>query len=303
MSRRALFFALLLSTIPASEQRAGLLPRISLGDSVDRVRQVLGDGCRDLAIDRLPAPKHPLAAGSETHLICHGLRDGAERTFTAASFIFGDEALVLVQVVGGQAVESLQRRAAGDSVQYGGFEIFADAGLVISVGQQSVWWLRPDDIHPHPFLWSDPALGRGASDAHPERSAGLPPELVFGASPAATRSRLEGQCATLVERRLPRPTLASAPDVQVQIDCFGLPYAGFPRKVEAVFGDGRLALVWILTGKAEEARVRAGLIEAYGDVVRSTPAYDHFAGGRVALRKDKPEVLFLSEEEARVHWP
>jgi hypothetical protein len=67
-------------------------------------------------------------------------------------------------------------------------------------------------------------------------------------------------------------------------------------KVEAVFGDGKLALVWILTGKPEEPRVRAALIAAYGEPITVGDDYEVFGDGSVQLRKDKPEVLFLSLE-------
>jgi len=48
----------------------------------------------------------------------------------------------------------------------------------------------------------------------------------------------------------------SDPNAQFQIDCFGVEYAGFPRKIEARFGDDRLNTVWILTGSGEEDRLR-----------------------------------------------
>ena len=68
------------------------------------------------------------------------------------------------------------------------------------------------------------------------------------------------------------------------------------RKIEAVFGDGVLQLAWILTGKGEEDRVRSRLQTAFGEAQVVRDDYELFDDGRVALRKDKPEVLLLADE-------
>lgn len=62
-----------------------------------------------------------------------------------------------------------------------------------------------------------------------------------------------------------------------------------------VFGDGVLELVWILTAKPEEERVRQALIDVYGPPEHRSANWDVFARGQIALRKDKPEVLAISE--------
>ena len=86
------------------------------------------------------------------------------------------------------------------------------------------------------------------------------------------------------------------PNAQLQIDCFGIQYAGFPRKFEARFGDNKLNMVWILTGKGEEDRIRQKLIESYGSPIFTNDAWEVFENWQVFLRKDKPEVLLLTPE-------
>ncbi|MEQ5790667.1 hypothetical protein J4E06_06370 [Muricauda sp. NFXS6] len=70
---------------------------------------------------------------------------------------------------------------------------------------------------------------------------------------------------------------------------------GFPRKVEARFGNGKLNSVWIPTAKAEEDRIRQKLKEAYGQHIVITDEFEVFNDWKVLLRKDKPEVLLLNE--------
>ena len=89
--------------------------------------------------------------------------------------------------------------------------------------------------------------------------------------------------------------------MQQQLDCFGFEYAGFPRKIEAVFGDGILEQVWILTGKPEEDRIRQALTEAYGAPSFVDENWEVFDDGRVMLRKDKPEVLMVSDRLAPLY--
>lgn len=88
----------------------------------------------------------------------------------------------------------------------------------------------------------------------------------------------------------------SDPNAQLQLNCFGIEYAGFPRKIEARFGDGKLNMVWILTGKGEENRIREKLKTEYGEPVFVNDTWEIFDGWTVGLRKDKPELLLLTKE-------
>jgi len=87
----------------------------------------------------------------------------------------------------------------------------------------------------------------------------------------------------------------SDPNAQIQINCFGVEYLGFPRKVEARFGDNKLNVVWILTGKGEEDRIREALINQYGQPIFVNEDWEIFHNWQVGLRKDKPEVLLMEQ--------
>ncbi len=127
-------------------------------------------------------------------------------------------------------------------------------------------------------------------------SAAIPEILAFGDSIAELAPDLADASIMTIQRCIQEPWLPNQPDPQTQIDCFGFVYAGFPRKIEAVFGDDVLELAWIFTGKGEENRLRNSLYHAYGSPAFVSDTFEAFNGWRIGLRKDKPEVLIVSEE-------
>ena len=48
--------------------------------------------------------------------------------------------------------------------------------------------------------------------------------------------------------------------------------------------------------KGEENRIREKLIEAYGQAIFSDDAWETFHDWQIMLRKDKPEVLFMTKK-------
>lgn len=81
-----------------------------------------------------------------------------------------------------------------------------------------------------------------------------------------------------------------------QINYFGIEYAGFPRKFEARFENNKLNMVWILTGKGEENRLRRKLTAVYGKVLFVNGSWEVFNNWTVLLRKIKPGILFLPKD-------
>jgi hypothetical protein len=206
---------------------------------------------------------------------------------------FADGGLAMVEARGENVAGLLSPEE--ETMEYAGYIGYMGPDEAVVIDGEVAWVVRTDDMHSHPFLGSTPIVteeGLPAASA----TAHKPPDLVFGASLDKIRETFVPQCSRAVEREISPPSLPNKPQEQVQIDCLGFPYAGFPRKVEAVFADGELALVWILIGKPEEPRVRDALIVAYGDPVRVSDDSEVFGDGSVVLRKDKPEVLFLSAE-------
>ena len=141
------------------------------------------------------------------------------------------------------------------------------------------------------------ATGINTNDSPEESSTTELPELInFTASLDAQMGSIEESCdpmEVLVEDEI---WLKNSPARQVQVNCFNFDYAGFERKLELVFGDGMLQVVWVLTAKPEEQRIRALLIEEWGRPGIANEIWEVFGGGRISLRKDTPELLILSDE-------
>ncbi|MFT6334115.1 MAG: hypothetical protein ACJATI_000847 [Halioglobus sp.] len=86
------------------------------------------------------------------------------------------------------------------------------------------------------------------------------------------------------------------PNAQFQINCFGFDYLGSSRTFEARFGINILDVVWILTGKGEEDRIRKALTNQYGEPIFVNEEWEVFNNWQVGLRKDKPEVLLIEKK-------
>jgi len=156
-----------------------------------------------------------------------------------------------------------------------------------------VKFLTKEAAHPNLFMWSNPYLISN-DDSNPgyNSSAIIPDFLKMGADMDELKPLIEANSTLTQIEELD----GSDPNAQVQINAFGVEYAGFPRKIEARFGDNKLNAVWILTGKGEEDRIRQKLIAAYGQPIFKTDDWEIFNNWQIGLRKDKPEVLLLTQK-------
>ncbi len=286
--------ALLLSTQLLAAGPAGL----ELGVEIEAARQAAKTECtssREIVVD---PPSFPLAREREVHLLCRGWK-AVDATVEDAVFVFADGELTAIEARGG-AVEALANdTASGDSYLH--YRVFRDWHGLADPASDAVWILSDGALHLNLFTWSNPFL-RGVAEAPRYRqSAAVPSLLDFDAPLEAQLPRFEVECPLLDVGHDERVWLPNQPSRQAQVNCFGYEYAGFPRKLEAVYGDGRLQVVWILTGNGEEDRLRRALTQAFGQPISTDDKWEAFAGGRVALRKDKPEVLLLSEEIAPLY--
>lgn len=243
-------------------------------------------------------PTLPTSRAAQASLVCRGLELAGGGRLESASFVFSDGRLVLVQALGG-AVAALRPHAGDQSVELGSFLAFPATMTVLDREADAAWIMAPESLHPHLFLWTDPHLV-AAERREFDSSVRLPAAIPFGAALAEARDVLTAVSRAVDGEEIAPPWLPTGPERQVQLNVYGLEFGGFPRKAEYVFGDDRLELVWVLTGEGEEDRLRASLREAYGDPVFVSETFEAFDGWRVALRKDKPEVLFVSARLAPV---
>lgn len=272
-------------------QSVELIHNVQFGQTSEQVYNTLKDHAGTIDLVNPDTPRFPLAHLSEAHLVVNNLVIN-ERRLDKTVFTFADDELVYVEAQGN--VEKVFQEARKDTArQYMGYTVYFDDLLFIRSDQDRAWLLTPESVHPNLFTWNNPYL-EGKDEEIPvyEASPEIPSWLQMGASIEQMRPSLEKAATLVFEEELD----GSDPNAQVQINAFGIEYAGFPRKIEARFGDGKLNVVWILTGKGEEDRIRQGLIKVYGQPIEIMEDWEVFENWTVLLRKDKPEVLLLTEE-------
>jgi hypothetical protein len=292
------------SPAPAAELTSGL----DLGDPIAQARRAAVELCESHQEVEVDPPSFPLAREEEIHLLCRGWKTPGG-TVDRAAFIFGDGVLTAIEARGG-AVAALAGESPDDDT-YLHYRVFNDGRVfddwhgLADPKADLVWLLSDGALHLNLFTWSNPLLAgnaEGATGAPAYRQSAVVPALLdFDVPLEHQLARYEAECPLLDVGRDERIWLPNQPANQTQVNCFGYEYAGFPRKLEAVYGDGRLHVVWILTGKGEEDRLRRALTQAFGQPIAVDDRWDVFADGRVGLRKDKPEILLLSEEIAPLY--
>lgn len=281
---------LLAGSAAADPLLGGRLAGLEFGQDAQGARAALGGHCESIRTVEIETPNFPLARDSEAHLVCRGFANGELELGTVA-LTFADDRLTLVYARGGaEQLDRLAGKALEDWMQ---FAVSWDDMLVVDRESGEAWVMSDEAAHPNLFLWPNPYVSSGVPVEYTS-SAARPEALQFGGRLEDLQPLFEAQCRyTHLDQY--RVWLLNKPEVQQQLDCFGFEYAGFPRKIEAVFGDGILQQAWILTGAGEEDRVRAALVEAFGAAEYVDPDWEIFDSGRVMLRKDKPEVLMLSD--------
>ncbi len=283
--------ATLLASLACHAAPADLLPGVVMEQSTSDALEAMNAWCPDSTIEEFKKPSFPLAGENERWAIFEGCED-APLQFETLAMVFADGSLAHLEARGIDPAAVSPALGEADGVYLGIENRFSGTVWLDGSGNRLVW-LAPDAVHPNLFAWSSPQL-----DPRPPapRSTLVPSLLNFAANLETLRPIFESTCGKVSVLENERVWLPSQPDQQVQIDCFGLPYAGFERKIEAVFGDGKLQVIWVLTGKAEEARLRRQLEEDWGAPSLVNDTWEVFGQGRISLRKDKPELLILSDE-------
>ncbi len=260
-------------------------------DSLATVIQKVTDHAKSVKVVLVPTPAFPLAKDKEHHLICEDYQLKAG-TIKEVAFTFADEKLTNIEARG-NAVKHLVGNRKDKPMVYLGLDIYRSDLMVADKKEDAVWLLTKPAGHINLFTWSNPWLpsNKGKKTQY-ESSATVPGMMKMGGHIDELLPLFKKNSKKIYEMKLD----GSDPDAQLQVDCFGIEYAGFPRKMEAQFGDNKLNIVWILTGKEEESRVRKALIKAYGKPVFINKKWEAFKGWQVLLRKDKPEILLVTKK-------
>ena len=285
----ATLFVLLLSFVNPASSQDSPLGTLRLGMEQAEVEALLQE--QGLTPEKFEPVtlSFPLAGATETHW---GVRSfpAAGRGLERLALVFADGKLVFIEGAGG-VTALLDAFPDTPYQEYDTYRFYKDWSLVSNPAADRFWQLTPEGMHLNLFGWEHPLLQGGGWPVYAQ-GAEVPAFLEMGAPLGQLQPMLEAASSFIIREELD----GSDPNAQLQLNCFGIPYAGFPRKAEARFGDGRLNVVWLLTAKAEEDRIRRQLRTTYGDPVFVSDDWEAYQNWQVFLRKDKPEVLLLTPE-------
>jgi hypothetical protein len=280
-------------TAQAQETR---IDGIEFGLSEAAATAAIDAACNSVTRIEVADTRFPAASELEVHLRCSALtladgRDGGDAIFT-----FADDSLVLITTRG--MAENL-RPDAEPVASLEDFDVYVPQMVIVNTNTDEATLFGEFAIVPLALHWDNPAW---ASDEISATTAEffLPPEIVFGTSLADMRTNLKDACPLSVGRAIDEVWLATEPAAQYQLDCYGYEIAGYPRKLEFVFGDDTLQQMWLMFDSADIPRLREFLTNQHGDPISVDDQYEIFDEGRLALRKDIPEIRMVSDEIAEI---
>lgn len=286
-----LFIALMLAPPFLMAQAESIFNGVAMGDSFHDVREKLAPLTENTKIINVPNPSFPLAKNRETHLVCKGVRTNQSR-LDQVIFTFADDVLVHIEARG-NTLQAFTAKRADTASTYLDYIVYPEDRLFLKKANDRAWILNDGGMHANLFAWENPfAEANYKPNAIEAKSRVIPAYIRMGETLETLKPVLEANSLFSYEEALGD----SDPNAQLQLNCFGVTYMGFPRKVEARFGDNKLNVVWILTGKGEEGRIRDALVAQFGDPVFVDDAWEIYNNWQVGLRKDIPEVLLMEQQ-------
>lgn len=281
----------LISPIVVCAQAEIIFNGIHLEDSLETVTEKvteIASASNTIAIDN---PIFPLAESTEHHLVCSRVKT-ENGVIESVVFTFADQKLVYIEARG-NSYKTFSSKRNDTARTYMDYEVYVKDKLFINKKKDIAWIITEEAMHTNLFTWENPYLNSDSkTNAKPNHSKVIPEFLEMGSSLEKLKPLLEANSKFTNIEELD----GSDPNAQLQLNCFGVDYLGFPRKIEARFGNDTLNVVWILTAKGEEDRIRKALINQYGNPIFTNDDWEIFNNWQVALRKDKPEVLLMEEK-------
>ena len=287
------YFGLLFFVFPflLGAQAERLFNGIELGTSLELVAGKLGEIAENSNIIITENPSFPLAKDKETHLVCTHINTPSG-SIEKAVFTFADNKLTYITAKG-NAITPFTSERRDTASMYLDYSIYSKDKLFLNKKKDIAWIMNDEAMHVNLFAWEHPFLDPEINREKPQSPNRLIPSfLKMGASLQEMQPQIEANSTFISVEELD----GDDPNAQVQINGFGIPCLGFPRKIEARFGDNKLNVVWILTGKGEEERIREALIDQFGEPIYTNNEWEIFNDWQVGLRKDKPEVLLMEKQ-------
>ena len=272
-------------------QAESIFNGIALNESLETVTQKLNPISGTSNLISIENPSFPLAENKEDHLVCTKVKT-KNGTIASVVFTFADDKLKFIEARG-NTVKTFTSKRKDTARTYMDYSVYMKDKLFVNKKKDISWILTQEAMHTNLFTWENPHLNLNHKrDTKTNQTNEIPEFLTMGESLDTLKPILEANSTFTTTEELD----GSDPNAQLQINCFGVDYLGFPRKAEARFGDEKLNVVWILTAKGEENRIREALIKQFGEAIFINEEWEVFNNWQVGLRKDKPEVLLMKQE-------
>lgn len=282
----------LLFPILSFAQVESIFNNIILGESLDVVTDKLNSISETTNLISIKKPSFPLANAKEDHLVCTNIKT-KNGIIAKSIFTFADDKLSYIEAHG-NAYRAFSVDRKDTARTYMDYDVYFNDKLFLKKDDDIAWVLAREAIHVNLFTWENPYLNtvKKISISSSNSSQVIPEFLKMGLDLSELKPLLEANSKFTTTEELD----GSDPNAQLQVNCFGVDYLNFPRKAEARFGENKLNAVWILTAKGEEDRVRKALTAQYGKPIFVTDEWEIFNNWQVGLRKDKPEILLLTQK-------
>jgi len=282
---------LLLTPLVFFAQAESVFNGINLNESLEIVTKKLSKISETSNIISIDSPSFPLAKSKEEHLVCSQVKT-LNGSISRVVFTFGDDKLKYIEARG-NVYKVLTSKLTDTSRTYLNYDVYPTKKLFLNKEEDAAWIMTQEAMHTNLFAWRNPYLNSDyKNEIKSNDSRRIPTFIKMGATLEELKPILETNSGFTSTEELD----GTDPNAQIQINCFGVDYLGFPRKIEARFGDNKLNVVWILTGKEEEDRIRKALVSQYGNPIFVNDDWEIFNNWQVGLRKDKPEVLLMEKK-------
>ncbi|TJY36201.1 hypothetical protein [Pontimicrobium aquaticum] len=289
ISINKLFVLVFILPLATFSQVEAIFNGITLKNSTEQVMQKLSPISETVNLISPKSVRFPIAKNTESHIICTNIKTN-NVIIEKAIFTFADNKLSYIEARG-NVIEVFESNRQDTARTYLDYKAYVKDKLFLNEKKDIAWILNNEGMHLNLFTWENPYFNDDYK-VKIDLSGKIPEFINMGATIDALKPTLEANSAFTNTEKLD----GSDPNAQIQINCFGVNYFGFPRKIEARFGDNQLNTVWILTAKGEEDRIRQELIKHYGKPIFVNEAWEIFDNWKIGLRKDKPEVLLLTQE-------
>jgi hypothetical protein len=282
-------FVLLLLPLTIFSQTETIFNGVILENTTEEVIQKISPITSTVNLITPNSVRFPLAKNKEDHLVCTNVKT-SNGTIDKVIFTFSDDKLSYIEARG-NAVKTFENKQKDTARTYLDYKVYVKDRLFLNETKDIAWILNEEGMHLNLFTWENPYF-KSSYKLSLDISGKIPDFITMGENINTLKPILEVNSAFTNTEKLD----GTDPNAQVQINCFGVNYFGFPRKIEARFGDNQLNTVWILTAKGEEDRIRQELIKHYGKPIFVNDAWEIFDNWKIGLRKDKPEILLLNQE-------